>query len=178
MDVEIIGQLEPEMIPELVENFFKDYVTYIDGSPIQINQAIFYELDEQEACRLLVALIEFWRGRKRIFCEEFDLRDPISGELVFDEDTGKTILHKLGFKTPSKHGWCVQAQIILDRIFGKRLAFLQLPFVRACADRYYEFDYDDLKYFAEHGRQAYLERGRQIYRDTVEILAELRLQEA
>jgi hypothetical protein len=109
--------------------------------------------NEQEAAQFLVEAIRLWRGRRGLFCH-----DTTWGWVGEGKDAKRVDLPEEGwhfsYKTPSDCSGCVSGQRILDKIFGDRQKFNELPFVTYHGDRVYSFPLDLLKHFAENGSES------------------------
>lgn len=150
--------LNPDFIAATVKDFFKDRTDY--GF---INHDLKLDLTAQQGCQLLDAIITKHLGRLSLFCEE-------EKSASYSEQSKKSYRFSLKSPTISGHRACLQAGAILDKIFNDRQIFLQLPLIRrwrlatdGVIDRYYEFYWFDLAYYAEHGEAAYRAREKESY---------------
>lgn len=122
----------------------------------------FYELNEklelsyksvQKGAQFLVEAIRFWHNKRGFFCHdntqgwEGEGKESKRVDLLEDEWT-------FSYKTPSTCGGCISGQRILDKIFGSRSRFNNLPFVVYHGDRSYSFRFDLLKHFAGFGHES------------------------
>ena len=108
---------------------------------------------KQTAVRFLVEVIRFWKDKRGFFCHDNTWKLQGEGkkskrvDLPEDEWT-------FSYKTPSDCGGCVSGQKILDKIFGDRYIFNNLPCVTFKGDRVYSFRFELLKHFAKNGHES------------------------
>jgi len=136
---------------EQVQNFFLNQRGLDGRSRHTINQRLklgfkykFEKETLEEWCReraqFLFDLITHWQEKLNFFCNRYNNEGQIT----------------LQYKTPSTCGSCVNAQTVLDKIFGSRNNFNSLMFVKDEGGRSYSFCLDLLEYFAENGEEATL----------------------
>lgn len=109
--------------------------------------------DDQEASQFLVDVIKYWHKKRNLFCHDNTwvwVQDS-EGENVmqtFPEDDWT-----FSYKTPSTCGGCVSGQKLLDKIFGHRDRFNELPYVKYAGGRNYHLRFDLLKAFIDDGKE-------------------------
>lgn len=109
--------------------------------------------DDQEASKFLADVIRYWHDERRLFCHDntSDWIQNESGESVkkyFPEDDWT-----FSYKTPSSCGSCVNAQKLLDKIFGSKSRFNRLSYVEYTGHRNYKMRFDLLLAFIQDGKE-------------------------